>query len=224
MGSILDKDSSQRTDPETALPVTHPFLGIDSYTRTVFLCWDVRLPPSTATVKPTPNKYRGMGRSLLPNVLLDQSELSLPATHPPTTHMKVAIPQLNWQSINITSGSGLDGFVSFSDLLTAVHDSLQTRVRAGEWATFPRELQAVIADAFHLHCKLIGQYRAEERLGKQFDPLNFEEESEWESRREKVNGLRRVDCLGILTEFFGLTLDQESGSKVWKLALARPSS
>jgi len=216
--------------PIPSANATHPLLESDAYMRSAApLCWDVRLPPSTATVRSKPDKYKPK-RSPLPNKPLDPAELSLPASYPPSTYMEVALPQLPWKPITISSKSERDALVTVSDLLSTVHGSLQVLVRKEEYTKLPKEYQSNISRAFYLRCERVGQSRVEKRLGRKFDRFNREdvEESERESKAEEKSGLRRVDCLLGVTEFFGLApaaqSDSTGRSSSWVLTLAPPSS
>ncbi|KLO08491.1 hypothetical protein SCHPADRAFT_908568 [Schizopora paradoxa] len=209
---------------------THPFLETDAYMRAAPLCWDVRLPPSTATVRPTPDKYKPK-RSPLPNQRLEAAELALPATYPPTTRMDVAIPQLPWKPMTITSKSKRDTLVSFSDLLSDVHSSLQTVVRKEEFDSIPKDAQQNIARAFYKRCERFGQSRVEERLGRKFDRFSREDvgEAEAVTKAEEQKGVKRVDFLLASTEFFGLALapdvqNDSDGRPLWVLSFAPPRS
>lgn len=214
----LSMTPRRSTKPTSSLSAIHPFLEIDSYSRAAPLCWDVRLPTSTATIRPTPDRHKPK-RSPLPNHPLEATDLFLPATYPPTTRMVVAIPQLYFLKPMVIKSTPEcdDRYVSVLDLLSALHDSLQTRVWPDEWAMPPRKTWDAFASTFDTHYKLTLKGRLDKKLE------SSKGENEWESEWEVLQYLSRVDCLGGATEFSGLSLVRESGSEVWKLTLARPS-
>ncbi|KLO14143.1 kinase-like protein [Schizopora paradoxa] len=231
-----ERDTARRITLHPRFFAIHPFLRIDGYTSTSPLSWDVRLPPYTGTLHSIANVYSGMRGARIPNPILHPSELSLPATHPPTSFIEISIPQLLWKPfvINKTtepSRRNSNSYISASDLLDAVYDFLREQVRREEWELLPEEQKRIIAKAFHVHCKLVGGFNASLRfLRSEGDERpSLEELEKEEANKELGCGLRRVDCLGGLTAFLGLTVlpaDSKDASSLCscKVTLAPPRS
>ncbi|KLO14142.1 hypothetical protein SCHPADRAFT_329825 [Schizopora paradoxa] len=192
-------------------PTAHPLLETSILTREgASLCWDVRLAPSTATVR---------------SLTLACTERSLPATNPPIRCMKVALPQLPWKPMTITS----ENYISCSDLLSELYASLQKVVRKEEYDGFSKDKQIKVVHAYYMRCERVGQLAAEERFNRKFDCTSREhmEEAEAVRKTEQQKGVKLVDCVFDSTEFYSLVPDvQNDGASqlTWIVTLSPPYS
>ncbi|KDQ54281.1 hypothetical protein JAAARDRAFT_38441 [Jaapia argillacea MUCL 33604] len=147
----------------------------------------------------SPHKFISVGQT----IALSRDDLAQPATHPPTTHMRItcdAIPQwpidLQFPSTpSIPTNSLLLQVpvhpqaitpITLGDVLTAIHRSLQTQITHLDWAKLNMSQEMEISRAYRRRCKTFPSV-------EQF---------------EASQGVRRVDYLGKKVCFRGLVRER----------------
>ncbi|KAF8507651.1 hypothetical protein BU17DRAFT_12748, partial [Hysterangium stoloniferum] len=118
---------------------------------------------------------------------LSSSQLSEPATMPPTRHMRLISEQLQipW-SIDIHSRHSKNANVAVQDFINELYSFLQIPVTREEWAAPPRDFREEVKRARERRCAAFVAHRIK--------PNDF----------QKKDPLRRIDFFLDMTIFVGL--------------------
>lgn len=116
---------------------------------------------------------------LLFDTAISPSELFKPAVYPPVTslHIVSGLVSPAWP-ITVTNPSG----VTVWDVLAAIHATLQAPINHSEWDALSAKQRARIQQIFYDRCYASRDFK-----------------------RERSNGVRRIDCLLTATTFAGLS-------------------
>ena len=191
------------------LPTLHKFLAYPL--RTPMLIWDMCEAPSLASLR------------VVAGSPISESILYSIATNPTLQEMKIACfmhpswtpltlkAEVGRQSMSSTSGVTLlfetESPITVLSVLRGIYYYLQKRVSATEYAEFSAVpgLQDAVSRSFYSRCERHGRIHATTTD----DPASV-------TAREKMNGLKRLDCLLGQTQFLGLVNVQRDPS-FWRL-------
>ncbi|KZT33303.1 hypothetical protein SISSUDRAFT_1037131 [Sistotremastrum suecicum HHB10207 ss-3] len=166
----LRKDCPPDKSLTMNIPAIHPILS--SHATSPRIHYDIAAPPSTIS-----------------------SDLSEPATIPPTPHLRIACELVPW-TIEVSNTQSVTG-VTCANVFEAIYSTLRHRIHPDEWERISPKQREKVSEAYYRRCSRT-MVRSE--------------------KEEQSRGVRRVDWLLKQTKFIGLSPSFEA-KETWVLTL-----